>query len=89
MYSLVQDLADMEQFCSPIKTTIMDKSPGDSNAIFIFFFHSGFPHKTVHPFRIFLAVLPPPTLYDVETEKKFWIHVSNIVCGVKGGIGPV
>ena len=31
---------------------------------------SGFPHKTVHPFRNFLAVLPPPTLYKVETRKK-------------------
>ena len=63
----------------------MDKSPWDSNAIFRFFFHSGFPHKTVHPFRKFLAVLPPYTLYKVETRKKFWIHASNIVCG--GGKG--
>ena len=31
-------------------TTIMDKSPWDSNAIFIFYCHPGFPHKTVHPF---------------------------------------
>ena len=31
-------------------TTIMDKSPWGSNAIFIFYCHSGFPHKTVHPF---------------------------------------
>ena len=38
---------------------------------------------------IFLAVLPPPTLYKVETQKKFWIHASNIVCGVRGGVGPV
>ena len=29
-----------------------------------------FPLKTVHPFRNFLAVLPPPTLYKVETRKK-------------------
>ena len=29
-------------------TTIMDKSPWDSNAIIIFL--SGFPDKTVHPF---------------------------------------
>ena len=44
---------------------------------------------SVHPFRNFLAVLPPPTLYKVETRKKFWIHASNIVCGVRGGVGSV
>ena len=57
-----------------------------------------FPLKTVHPFRNFLALLPPPTLYKVETRKTFWIHLvrspitltsSNIVCGVRGGVGPV
>ena len=68
----------------------MDKSSWDSNAIFVFFCHSRFPHKTVcHPFHNYLAVLPPPTLYKVETQKKFWIHASNIVCGVRGGVGPV
>ena len=40
------------------------------------------PLKTVHHFRNFLAVLPPPTLYKIETQKKFWIHAPNIVCGV-------
>ena len=66
--------------------TILDKSPWDSNAIFRFFCHSGFPHKTaLHPFRNFLAVLPPITLCNVETWKKFWIHASNIICGVRGG----
>ena len=39
---------------------------------------SRFPLKTMHPFQNFLAVLPPPTLYKVETLKKFWIHESNI-----------
>ena len=48
-----------------------------------------FPLKTVHPFRNFLAVLPPPTLYKVETRKKFRIQASNIVCGVTGRVGPV
>ena len=48
---------------------------------------SPFPLKTVH-FRNFLALPPPPTLYKVETRKKFWIHPSNIVCGVRGGVGP-
>ena len=45
-----------------------------------------FPLKTVHPFRNFLAVLPPPTLYKVETRKKVWMHASNIVCGVREGL---
>ena len=58
----------------------------DSTAIFIFLCHSRFPLKTVHPFCNFLVVLPPPTLYKVETRKKFWIHASNIVCGVRGGV---
>ena len=48
-----------------------------------------FPLKTVHPFRNFPAVLLPPTLYKVETRKKFRIQASNIVCGVTGGVGPV
>ena len=39
----------------------MDKSPLDSNAIFIFSVISGFLHKKVHPFRNFLQFsLPPP-----------------------------
>ena len=49
---------------------------------------SRFPHKTVTHFRNSLAVLPPPTLYKVETRKKFWIHSSNIICGVRGGVVP-
>ena len=48
----------------------MDKNTWDSSAIFVFFCHSGFRHKKVHPFRNFLAVLPPPTLCKVETRKK-------------------
>ena len=47
-------------------------------------FISRFPLKTVHPFRNFLTVLPPPTLYKAETRKKFWINASNIVCGGEG-----
>ena len=50
---------------------------------------SRFPLKTVNPFRNSLAVLPPPTLHKIETRKKFWTHASNIVCGVRGGVGPV
>ena len=58
-----------------------------------FSLYSVFPHREVHPFRNFLAVLSPPTLYKVETGKKildlFQIHASNFVCGVRGGVGPV
>ena len=68
------------------KTAILDKSPWDSTAIFLLFCHA---LKMVHPFRKFLAVLPSPTLYKVETRKKFWIQAANIVCGVRGGVGPV
>ena len=50
---------------------------------------SRFPLQTVHPFQKILAVLPPPVLYKVETANKFWIHASNIVCGVRGGVGAV
>ena len=68
---------------------IMDKRPWDSNALFIFFCHSGFPHETAHPFRNFPAVFPALTMYKVKTREKFWIHASNIFCGVRGGFGPV
>ena len=50
---------------------------------------SRLPLKTVHHFRNLLALLPSPTLYKVETRKKFWIHASNIVCGVRGEVGAV
>ena len=50
---------------------------------------SGLPYKTERSFRNFLAVLPPSTLYKVETGKKFWIYTSNFVCGVRGGVGLV
>ena len=43
----------------------------------------------MHPFKNFFAVRPPLTLHKVETRKKFWIHASNIDCGVRGGVGPV
>ena len=47
------------------------------------------PHKTVHPFRNFLAVLPPLPYTKLKLGKKIWIHASNILCGVRGGVGPV
>ena len=56
--------------CPDFIATILDKRPWDSTAIFIFSVISRFPLKTVQRFRNFLAVLPPPTLYKVETRKK-------------------
>ena len=65
---------------------IMDKSPRDSNAIFIYFsVISGSLIKHCILFEIFFQFSLPP-LY---TRKKFWIHASNIVCGVRGGVRPV
>ena len=46
---------------------------------------SRFPLKTVHPFRKFLAVLPPLTLYKVETRKKILdIRVQHCLWGGGG-----
>ena len=55
--------------------TIMDKSPWDSNAIFIFFCHFLVPSENSASFsKLFFLhfSLPPPphpTLYKVETRK--------------------
>ena len=50
-----------------------------------------FSLKTVNPSRNVHAVLLPPTLCKAETRKRknFRIHASNIVCGVREGVGPV
>ena len=66
-----------------------DPSPWDSTAIFIFSSHFLIPSLKQCIFSEFSWSSPPPTLYKVETLKKFWIHTSNIVCGVRGGVGPV
>ena len=76
-------------FYTHLQCTILDKSPWDSTAIFTFLSFLGFLLKQCILFRNFLAVLSPPTLYKVETRKKYWIHVSNIACAVRGGVGPV
>ena len=65
------------------------KSLGQYCNIHFFSVISRFSLKAVHPVRKFFAVLPPCTLYKVETRKKFWIHASNIVCGAREGGGPV
>ena len=46
-------------------------------------------HKTVFPFRNFLVVLPASPYTKLQLEKKVWKHVSNVVCGVRGGAGYV
>ena len=53
---------------------------------------SWFPLTRVHPFRNFLTVHPPPPsppYTKLKVRKKFWIRASNIVCGVRGEVGPV
>ena len=56
-----------------VESTILDKSPWDSTAIFIFFCHFSVPPKTVHSFRNFLAVLPPPPyIWPPYIWKLFW-----------------
>ena len=53
-------------FPQPRIQIILDKSPWDSTAIFVF---SRFPLKTVHHFRNFLAVLPPPPYSKLKLGK--------------------
>ena len=66
--------------------TILDKSSWDNNAIFIIFCNFCVPRITVQSFRTFLAV-SPLNLHKVKTRKKFWIHASNVVRGVREGVG--
>ena len=61
----------------------------DSTAIFIFFCYFSVPSLNSAAFSKFLAVLVPPPYTKLKLGKKFWIHTSNIVCGVSGGVGPV
>ena len=52
-----------------VSTTIMDRSPWDSNAVFTILCFFWAPHETVHPFRNVLTVLTPFTPYKFETWK--------------------
>ena len=61
----------------------------ESNAIFLFFVILGSLIKPCILFEINFSCSSSPTLYKVEIQKKFWIHASNIVWGVRGGVGPV
>ena len=65
------------------------KSLGHYLNIHVFLSFLGSVLKQCIRFEILLQFSLPLTLYKVETQKKFWIHASNIVCGVRGGVGPV
>ena len=55
-----------------------------------FFVISGFPHKTVHPFRNSLAVLPPPPYTTLKLGKKKHSGYARPTLFVgEGGVGPV
>ena len=64
--------------------TILAKVLGTALKYLDFSVISGFPLKTVHPSRNLLAVLSLPPPYTKLKLGKFWIHSSNIVCGVRG-----
>ena len=68
--------------------TILDKSPRDSTAIFILLHHFSGPSQKSASFSKFSCSSPLPYT-KLKIGKKFWIHASNIVCGVKEGVEPV
>ena len=45
--------------------------------------------KQCSVFEIFFQFSLPPPYTQLKLGKKIWIHASNIVCGVRGGVGPV
>ena len=45
--------------------------------------------KQCSVFEIFLQFALPPLHTKLKLGKKFWIHASNIVCDVSGGVEPV
>ena len=61
--------------------TILAKVLGTALKYLDFSVISGFPLKTVHPFRNLLAVLSPPTLYKVETRKILDTLVQHCLWG--------
>ena len=50
---------------------------------------SEFSHKKVHPFQTFLQFSLPPPYTKLKLEKNARHARPTIVCGVRGGIGPV
>ena len=82
----IQNMDSPGPWTTPVDLQSWTKVPGTVLQYSYISVISRFPLKTMHPFQNFLAVLPPPTLYKVETLKKFWIHKSNIV-GWGEGLG--
>ena len=65
------------------------KSLGQYWNIHIFLLFLGSLLKQYSVFEIFLQFSLPPPYKKLKLGKTFWIHASNIVCGVRGGVGPV
>ena len=63
------------------------KSLGQYCNVFLLFLGSLLKQCSV--FEIFLQFSLPPPYTKLKLGKKLWIHASNIVCGVRGGVGPV
>ena len=61
--------------------TILAKVLGTALKYLDFSVFSGFPFKTVHPFRNLLAVLSPSILYKVETRKILGTLVQHCLWG--------
>ena len=65
------------------------KSLGQYFNIHIFLSFLGSLLKQFIIFEIFSQFSLPPPYTKLKLGKKFWIHSSNIVCGVREGVGPV
>ena len=74
-------------------TDILDnhgqKSLGQYCIIHIFLSFLGSLIKQCTPFEIFLQFSLPQPYTKLKLGKKVRLHPSNIVCGVRGGVGPV
>lgn len=54
------------------------------------FYVCGCPYETVHPVRNFFAVLPPPTLCNIETQKEIQdTGVPTLFVELGKGLGHV
>ena len=66
----------------------VQKSVGQYFNIYIFLSFLGSFLKQCILFDIFLQFSLPAPYPKLKLGKKFWVHASNIVCGVRGGVGP-
>ena len=80
-----------ELYCCHLKIAkILEKSPWDSTAIFIFFCDFSVPSKQCILFEIFLQFsLPTPYTKLKLGKNSGYTRPTLIVCGVRGGVGPV